>query len=338
MSKIAKTRASGRVTIEDVAKRANVSAMTVSRALKNPELVSDELRQRVDDVVSKLGYVPHHAARTLASSKSKLIGVLVPSFSNEVFVAILAGIRDSLQPHGYQLMIGDTQYSRELEQQLFLTYLEHSLDGFLITGVEHTETTKKRLATCGTPVVHMMDFSPNYFSVGFSQQQAGYAMGRHLISRGYRRPAYIGAQLDSRVLKRREGFRRALREANLETDYSEIMVPDSSSIELGVKLLDRLLKEAPKTDAVFCCNDDLAMGALFECQRRGIKVPEQLAIAGFNDLAPVGWTVPAITSVTTPRYQVGFEAAQLLLKLMNNKVPDRTRIDLGFRLAERQST
>ena len=313
--------------------------MTVSRALKNPDLVSKELRERIERIVRKSGYVPHHGARTLASAKSKLIGVLVPSFSNELFVDVLAGIRASLQPHGYQMMIGDTLYSPEKEEELFRAYLEHMPDGFLMTGFENkTLTATYSSSVNGIPIVHMMDLNSRRMSVGFSQEEAGHAMGRHLIERGYRHLTYLGTQLDQRVLKRREGFRRAVREAGGLHRYNEVLTTEPSSVGMGAQLLTRALDQSPKADAIFACNDDLAVGALFECQRRGLGVPADLAIAGFNDLAICASTVPTITSITTPRYQIGFQAAQLLLDVMNKRDPSRRRIDLGFQLTVRQST
>lgn len=334
----ASKRSSGRVTIQDIADKAKVSAMTVSRALKDSSSVSTELRERIKAIATKSGYVMHHAARTLASSQSKLIGVLVPSFSNDVFVDVLAGIRDCLQPQGYQMMIGDTLYSPEMEEKLFLTYLEHRPDGFLMTGFDRTKTTKTISEANKVPIVHMMDLSPRHMSVGFSQQEAGYAMGRHLLARGYRNLAYIAGQLDPRVMKRREGFRRAVEEAGPTHRYHEVLVPDPTNVGLGARLLGQVLEQLPQCDAIFACNDDLAAGALFECQRRGIKVPDKLAIAGFNDLSYSAWTTPAITSITTPRYHVGFEAAQLLLKILNKEKPARTKIDLGFQVTARAST
>jgi LacI family gluconate utilization system Gnt-I transcriptional repressor len=338
MAQKSSKRSSGRVTIQDVAAAAKVSAMTVSRALKNPESVSEELRTRVTAAATKSGYVMHHAARALASSESKLIGVLVPSFSNEVFVDVLAGIRDFLLPRGYQMMIGDTLYSAEIEEKLFFNYLEHRPDGFLMTGFDCTQRLKAISDANGIPMVHMMDLSPKHLSVGFSQQDAGYAMGKYLVDRGYRNIVYIAGQIDPRVLKRRAGLQKAVKEAGRACKCSEVMVPDPSSVGLGARMLSRIFEVDPKCDAIFACNDDLAAGALFECQRRGIAVPERLAIAGFNDLGFCAWTSPNITSITTPRYQIGFEAAQLLLQVLNKEKPAKNRIDLGFHLTVREST
>jgi LacI family gluconate utilization system Gnt-I transcriptional repressor len=115
------------------------------------------------------------------------------------------------------------------------------------------------------------------------------------------------------------------------------MVPDPSTIALGSELLGRMLAIAPDCDALFCCNDDLVQGAIYQCQRRGISVPEQLALCGFNDLPASAWMNPSVTTIATPRYRIGFEAASLLRSAVMGETPARTRIDLGFTLMVRQS-
>lgn len=335
----ARRRPTGRVTIADVARHANVSPMTVSRALKNPAQVLPEARARVEAAVNALGYVPSHAARTLASARSRVVGVLVPSLSNAVFVETLAGIQDCLGPAGYQFLIGNTSYSPSKQSDLLSTYLTHAPDGFLVTGIDESDAIRQRLAAARVPVVHMYDLSrdPSEWSVGFSQQNAGFAITKYLLERGYRKPGFIAAQLDPRTMQRRAGFRRAVREAGLDPDIEQL-TPDPSNVGLGSTLLVQMLERVPDCDAVFCCNDDLALGALFECQRRGIRVPEQLAIAGFNDLPSSAWSTPSITTITTPRYEIGFQAAQLLLDILDGRAPKKTRIDLGFTLTPREST
>jgi len=189
------------------------------------------------------------------------------------------------------------------------------------------------------PAVHMMELNnrPGSYSVGFSQEEGAAAIARHFVERGYRRIGFVAAQLDPRTLARGAGFRRALEEAGLGAPH-DLRVPDRSSVALGAELLDRMLEEHPDIDALFFCNDDLAQGALFRCQRRGIAVPQRLAIAGFNDLPASAWTTPALSTVATPRYQVGRKAAAMLLDLMAGRVPENTRLDLGFTLNIRESS
>ncbi|MET3133672.1 LacI family gluconate utilization system Gnt-I transcriptional repressor [Oxalobacteraceae bacterium GrIS 1.11] len=335
----AKGRTSGRVKLADVAARAGVATMTASRAISQPELVSPALRLRVEQAVAELGYVPNRAARALASAHSNVIVVLVPSLSNAVFTAVLAGIQDALDADNYQILIGNTRYSDAEEEKLLGIYLQSNPDGILLSGLSHSKRVQQMLATSQVPIVSMMDLAsePNQLSVGFSQQQAGYTMTRYLIDKGHRRIGFIGAQLDERTLKRADGYRKAMAEAGLADARLEIMVSDPSTIALGAELLGRMLAGVPDCDAIFCCNDDLAQGAIYQCQRRAIAVPEQLAICGFNDLPASAWMNPSLTTIGTPRYRIGFEAAALLRTVIKGETPLVTQVDLGFTLMARES-
>ena len=313
--------------------------MTVSRALKTPERVQQDAHERIAAAIKKLGYVPNQAASTLASARSQVIGVLVPSLTNAVFIETLSGIRDYLSQAGYQFLIGETGYSKEQESRLLSTYLAHAPDGFLLSSVDQHDMLRQQFAMRNIPAVRMFDLgkSGSDMSVGFSQSKAGYAVARHLIERGYRRPAFLAAQLDPRTMKRREGFRKGLKEAGLDPNV-EVLLPTPTNVNMGAQLLSQVLEQTPDCDAVFCCNDDLALGALFECQRRGIKVPQQMAIAGFNDLSWAACASPSITTIVTPRYDIGYQAAQLLISQLRGEPPTKTRLDLGFQLAVREST
>lgn len=328
----------GRVTLSEIARRVGTSAITVSRVLNAPHLVSEDLRAQIESAIAELGYLPNRAARSLARARSDSVAVLIPSLSNTVFTELLEGVRDVLHAGGYRTLIGDTRYSPDEEENLLRAYLEHSPDGILITGFDQTPATRALLGRSRVPVVHMMELrAAGAYSVGMEQFDAGHAITRHLLERGYRSIGFLGAQLDPRVLERLAGYRAALRDAGCDS-AGEVLDPTPSSIGLGAALLERLLRQAPQCDAVFCCNDDLALGVLFECQRRGLRVPQQLAVAGFNDLAASAWTCPALTTVATPRYGIGHAAATMLLQLMKGETPALARVDLGFSLMVREST
>jgi LacI family gluconate utilization system Gnt-I transcriptional repressor len=335
-----KGRGSGRATLEQVAQLAGVSTMTASRALSQPGLVSEATRARVDQAVLALGYVPNRAARALASNRSRVIVALVPSLSNAVFTAVLDGIHNAIGGSQYQLLIGNTRYSDAEEEKLLRTYLQSDPDGILLPGLSHSPEVVRMLETLRVPVVSMMDLAPapSTPSVGFSQIDAAMALTKHLLGKGYRRIAYVGAQLDERTLRRADGWRQAMQDAGLFDARLEIMTPQPSTVALGAELMRRVLAEVPDCDAVFFCNDDLAHGALFHCQREGIAVPGRVAVAGFNDLPASQLMVPSLTTVETPRYQIGQQAASLLLDLIAGKAPPARRIDLGFTLREREST
>jgi LacI family gluconate utilization system Gnt-I transcriptional repressor len=333
------SRATGRTTLAAVAEQAGVSTMTASRAINHPEGVSAAIRARIDQAIRDLGYVPNRAARALASAQSNVIVVLVPSLSNAVFSAVLDGIQDAVRPAKFQILIGNTRYSDAEEESLLDTYLQSNPDGILLCGLVHSARVEQLLATSKVPRVYMMDLSdqPGRLEVGFSQFEAGCTMTRYLIEKGRKRIGFIGAQLDERTMRRAEGYRKAMQDANLADSRLEIMVPNPSTVALGAELLGRMIARVPDCDAIFCCNDDLAHGAIFQCQRRGIDVPNQVAICGFNDLPTSAWMKPSVTTIGTPRYQIGFEAGSLLCAAIQGEASMTSHIDLGFTLLARES-
>lgn len=329
----------GRVTMQDVAQRAGVSAITVSRALRTPDKVAGELRERIEVLCREMGYVINHAASALASARSQIVVVLIPSLSNVVFVDILTGIKEVLDEHGYHMLIGVTGYSLEAEETQLRTYMRHAPDGLILTGIDHTPGVWELLDNILT--VHTIETLPADnpgMSVGFSQFDSGYAAARHLLEQGYRRIGIVGAQLDPRSLRRCEGCRQALRDAACYDPALELMTPEKSSIALGADLLGRFMLEHPDSDGLFFCNDDLAQGAVFKCAELGIAVPQRLGLVGFHDLAGTAWTSPPLSTIATPRYQIGRSAAQLLMRRLEGQVPTQAHIDLGFELVQRQTT
>jgi LacI family transcriptional regulator, gluconate utilization system Gnt-I transcriptional repressor len=334
-----KPRSTGRVTLTEVARLAKVSPITVSRALRGERAVAAELVARVQAAASKLGYVPDPAARALASAKSHHVAVLIPSLSNTVFVDLLEAVHNTLFPLGYMTLIGVTHYQPAEEQLLLQNYLAHRPAGLLVTGFDRTDAAHKLIEKSGIPCVYLMETTraKAVHCVGFSQVDAGHDMTAHLLSRGRKRVAFVAAQLDPRVMQRAEGYRRCLRAAGLYDASLELLCPDRSSVALGVQLFEQMMRKHPQVDAIFFCNDDLAQGGLLAALRLRIKVPKQVAIAGFNDLAGSDQLLPPLTTVRTPRRDIGDKAAQMLLQLMRGETVAQSSVDLGYELVMRQS-
>jgi LacI family transcriptional regulator, gluconate utilization system Gnt-I transcriptional repressor len=330
----------GRLTLDDIAHRLGVSSITISRAFRQPEKVSPRLLENILKTAREMGYVSSRAASSLASAQSRNIVVLVPSLGNAVFVDLLRGIDKVLRQRGYQMLLGITNYSQEEEDALVRAYLAFDPDGLLVTGINYSEGTGRLLEQINAPIVHMMElYERNDVNcVGFSQEAAAAAMTEHLLTQGRRRIGFIASQLDSRTLARHRGYKSRMRAAGLYDARRELLVPDSSSIALGGVLLGRILEQAPDVDALFFCNDDLAHGALFECLRRKIRVPQELAICGFNDLPASACTVPTLTTVATPRFEIGVQSATMLIALIERQPVASRQIDLGFELRHRHST
>lgn len=333
-------RSASRTTLDDVARRAGVSAITVSRALRRPEMVSEKLREKIGQAVRELGYVPDPAARALASRRSNVIGVIIPSITNNVFSGVLSGIYEAVEGSGFDVQLGNTRYSPEKEETVVRIFLSQRPAGLIVTGLDQNETTRALLGTAGCPIIQIMERTddPIDMSLGFSHRDAARAATEHLLGRGYVAPAFIGARLDPRTRRRFEGFRAAAVAAGAFSEGRIVTTPAASSVSLGCDLLGRLLAQAPETDAILCNNDDLALGVLFEAQRRGIAVPDRLGICGFNDLEMMASAAPPVTSVRTFLYRIGHEAAGMLIERLRGGSPPADRVDLGFEIMERAST
>lgn len=333
-------RSSGRITLNEVASAAGVSPITVSRALRGERSVDPVLAQRVREAADHLGYVPDPAARALASQRSTQVLVLVPLLSNALFVDLLEAVHRTLFPEGFQPLIGVTHYDSAEEELLLRTYLPHRPAGLLVTGFDRSEAARQLIVRSGVPCVHLMETStaPGVACVGFSQLEAGAAITRHLLQRGRRRIAFCAAQLDPRVLQRAEGYRRALREAGLYDPRLELLSPERSSIALGARLFEDMVRRMPDIDAIFFCNDDIAQGGLLAANRLQIAVPQRIAIAGFNDLAGSAQMVPPLTTIRTPRSEVGRAGATMLLGLMRGTLAQPQCIELDYELVLREST
>lgn len=331
----------GRVTMQDVATRAGVSAITVSRALRSPHKVAPLLRERIQQLCREMGYVLNHAASALASARSHAIVVLIPSLSNAVFIDIVAGIKEEIEGGGYHMLLAVTGYGAEAEETMLRTYLQHAPDGTILTGIDHSDGTWKLLRTHRVPAVHTLDLLPAEhagMSVGFSQFDAGYAAGRHLIERGYRRIGIACAHPDPRSMRRRDGCRQALRDAGMYDPALEVNSPEDTSIAVGAQLLAQLHEAHPDCDGLFLCNDDLAQGALFQCTRLGIAVPRSMGLVGFHDLGSSAWTTPPLSTIVTPRRQIGAMAARMLMQHLADEPLAQRHVDLGFDLTRRETT
>ena len=334
------TRTSGRPTLNEVARLAGVSPITASRALRGISSVATELAEKVRKAADELNYVVNPAARALASAQSHSVVVLVPSLSNLLFIDTLEAIHAVLRPKGFEVLIGNFHYSRDEEENLLRNYMAYQPRGLLLTGFDRSESSRLMIEASNVPCVYMMelDSGAGLNCVGFSQLKAGETAAHHLISRGRRHLAYIGAQLDQRTLLRGEGYRRALQGAGLYNPELEVLTPRPSSVGLGGEMFLQLLATHPQVDAIFFGNDDLAHGALLEAARIGIKIPERIAILGFNDLPSSEFMVPRLSSIRTPREAIGRRAAEQMLTLMAGNSVANPIQDMGFELMVRESS
>jgi LacI family gluconate utilization system Gnt-I transcriptional repressor len=335
-----KTTKSGKIRLTEVAKLAGVSPITASRFFRNPEALSLAKRERVDSAVKELGYVPNLAARALASHRTEVIGVVIPSLTNNVFADVLRGIYDSLEGSRYSIQLANTRYSILQEEKLLRLFRAQKPAGLIVTGINQTADSRAILETMNCPVTQIMEIgeAPVDMMVGFSHYDASSAAIAHILAQGRRRIGFLGARMDPRVQRRFEGYRDAMTAALLFDPNLIVTTSVPTTVTLGSTLFADLVARAPDIDAVFCVNDDLALGVLFECQRRRISVPRDLAIVGFNDLEFMASAVPSLTSVRTNRYEMGRHAVTMVIDAIEGRRPEIPVLDLGFQLMVRESS
>lgn len=335
-----RSRRSGRVRIEDVARAAGVSAQTVSRALREPARVGAEARARVQAAIAQVGYVPDLVAGALASNRSRVVGVIVPTLANAVHASSVEGVSDAVGPAGFEVLIGTTGYDRAREGALARTFLGRRVDGLVIAAGALTPETDALLRAARLPVVQLWELprDPVDLAVGVDGEAIGAAMAQHLAGRGYRRLAMLehSAAADTRSAARARGFRAALGALGL-TPPRSIAAPRPWIMEEAAALLGPLLAEG-KPDAVFCTGDILAIGLLLGCRRAGIVVPRDLAVAGVGDSDLAALMAPALTTVRIPRYRMGLQAGQMLLRRIAGEAVAPRCLDLGFEVVVRDST
>jgi LacI family transcriptional regulator, gluconate utilization system Gnt-I transcriptional repressor len=355
---IRRSRSDGRPTIADVAALAGVGTITVSRALRNPNLVSDVLRAKIDKAIRELNYVPNLHASALASIRSDIIGVLLPSLTHTVFTDVLRGIYDGIAETKLQVQLGNTRYDSHEEERLIGLFLRHKPSAMIVSGVDQTAKSRRMLETAGCPVVQIMDLTADPIDqiIGFSHEAAGRQMTEHLLAQGYRRIAFLGGWLNGRSKGRLRGYQQALAAADLmpqvysvnEGDVSDLAdavklavdtaLPEYATPSVGRFLFSHAIEADRRIDAVFCNNDTLALGVLFECLHRKLRVNEDIGIAGFNDLDFAQAAEPALSTVRTHRYQIGRQAVMSIRNQMNGQRSEQRIVDLGFEIIGRRST
>lgn len=337
MSSSPRRGSAGRPRIEDVAKRAGTSAITVSRVLRQPEKVSDDTRRRVLLAVEQLGYIPDLAASGLASRRTGIVAVLVPTIANPVFAETVQGVAEMVRSEGLQILLGDYGYSDARERDLLVALAGRRPDAVICIGLVQEEAPRSVLRSLGVPVVESWDLSddPLDMVVGFSNAQAGAAMARHMIAGGCRRLAFVGCA-DARASARAAGFASAAARSGLSVAFN--LLTETSSLSGGARGLGRLIEEAPATDAVFFADDLLAAGALLECQRRGLDVPQRLALGGLGNMEIADALPPGITTIDVAAREIGRQAASAVLSRLRGDPQGQPKRDLGFSVVTRGST
>jgi LacI family repressor for deo operon, udp, cdd, tsx, nupC, and nupG len=329
-------------TIYTVAKRAGVSTATVSRVMSQPHVVAPATRNKVLEAVEALGYTPNSAARHLRTLRSGKLLVMVPDISNPFFSQFLKGIEEAAHREGYGVLLGDTQHDEMREERYALMLRRKEADGLLFLGhrvPEAAEAFIRSVAPGCAPVVNSCESGTGLGIPGVHIDNAKAAADgiEHLFRLGHRRIGIITGPLASSLSRDRlRGVKARARLAGFENDLD--IVTGAFSIDSGAAAADRLLSQASRPTAIFCFNDEMAIGALDVARQRGVRVPRDLSVLGFDDIRFARYLDPPLSTIAQPMREIGETSVRLLLDIISGRVTDPHSITLPHTLMIRSTT
>lgn len=327
--------------IRDVARLAQVSTATVSRALAEPERVSPQARERVLAAVTQTGYHPNLAARSLRQQKTRMILVVLPDLANIFFSKILQGIEEKLFSAGYGMIIGNLDGSPEKEGRFAAFLATAQVDGALLLNghlVGQSRHGEGRPTPTSVPLVALCEAIPGAGvpAIGVDNRAAARRMVLYLAGQGHRRIAYVAGPPGNVLEKERfSGYKEGLAEAGIGFD-PVLALPGDYKLETGALAGERILALARRPSAIFCSNDEMAIGLLGTLAARGVRVPQEISVAGFDDIEFAAMAQPALTTIRQPRYELGRVGAEALLARIAGR-PTTSQV-LPTELIVRQST
>jgi LacI family repressor for deo operon, udp, cdd, tsx, nupC, and nupG len=327
----------GSYNIREVAQAAKVSVATVSRTLQMPDVVAPHTRSRVQAAIERLGYTPNAQARMLRTARTHVIVALVPDISNPFFAEVIRGIEQVAHDNGYSVLLGDTQNSRVREKAYAELLATKQADG-LITLLPHLPPVSKSGPLL--PIVNACEYVKDkaITSVYVDNVAAAREAVEYLLTLGHREIAFVTGPMNSPIsIDRDQGYEQALQLAGIKRDRKLTAVGDFS-VEAGVRAVDTLLAREQRFTAVFCSNDEMAIGAMRAIKSKGLRVPEDVSVVGFDDIRFARYMDPPLTTVAQPKGELGREAMSMLIEMLRGiDVPARKRI-LPTQLVIRDST
>jgi len=332
-------------TIKSIAKLTGVSHSTVSRALRSSSLVAEDTALYIQKVASEQGYLPSAAARSLKTRRTQALGVILSSIADPFFAEILFGIEEYAQDSNYSLLIAASQHDLIKERRIVQAMVEQRTDGLIICSSSFSQNQVLQLLSRGFPVVMVnQQAAENYnFSIYHDDLDGSRQVTRHLISLGHQRIAYLGNANSGRTTQdRTAGFMAEMHDHGLAVPTEYVHHVAGGDPELGRDALAHFMDLEEPPSAIFCFNDMLAVGVLKGCEEREMDVPQQLSVAGFDNIAYSAFTTPSLTTFDQPKRNIGREAARLLLELLlsdQEGLPQTRQVKvLQGRLLVREST
>ncbi|WP_394155042.1 LacI family DNA-binding transcriptional regulator [Loktanella salsilacus] len=331
-----------KVTLKDVSAASGLALITVSRALRHPETVQEETRQKVLKAIDDIGYVPNLMARSLVSNRSNMIGVVVPILTSSLFADFAQGAETVLKQANLQMLLGVSQRSTDQEAEAVRTFIARQADAIIVTGFTHSKACRKLLQAFHGPIVETWNLRPEALdiSVGYSNFNASVEMTQYLIAKGYQNIATVGGAFENndQAADRQAGFLHAMKTAGRSVPPENILaVPNPTTIESGGALITALLARPDPPDAVFFQAELPAQGAMMACLSAGVRVPEDIAIAGFGDLSISRLLPVPMTTIRIHATQIGQRASEMIVRRLNGETDQPLVSDVDFELMIRKS-
>lgn len=325
------------MNINEIAKLAGVSASAVSRYL-NQGYLSEEKRKKIAEVIEQTGYVPSSQAQMLRTKKTKLIGVIIPKIDSDSISRIVAGISEVLSAAGYQMILANTDNQADKELEYINTFRQNMVDGIIHLGTINTAKHRAAFKSVGIPFVMLGQVLENISCIYHDDYHAAAAMTEYVIERGHRKIGYIGVTKKDKAVgvDRKQGFLDVMEQHGLQVDEDAIL-SGPFSIENGYQNTPILLEKMPDLDAIICATDTIALGVIKYLNEKNIKIPDEVAVAGFGDSKFSSILTPGLTTIHFYYRECGVEGAKMLLeKLQNPGAPDKS-LRLGFELIQNGS-
>ena len=329
-------------TLKDVSQAAGLSLITVSRALRRPESVKAETRDRIQKTIDQLGYVPNLTARSLVSQRSNTVGAIVPILRSTLFSSAVQSLAKVLQASGIQLLVGASERSSSIEAELMNAFVGRQADALVLTGFTHAAPTRERLRRYRGPVVETFNLRPDPIDlvVGYDNVEAARTLTLQLLARGYRRIALVGGDFtnNDQAFDRQRGFFMAMKDAGVAVPPEFVIsVPQPTTMESGRDAIRRLIALSPRPDLVCFHSEIPAVGGLLECLRLGLSIPGDIALAGYGDLE-ISPNLPVpLTTVHVRSDAIGRITGELIVRRLRGEKIDEPVVDVGFETVMRAS-
>ena len=326
-------------SIKDVAREAGVSIATVSRVLNDVDVVNEETKKKVVEAIDKLSYRPNIVARSLKTQRTSTIGIIIPDISSPFYPEIVRGAEDVANIYSYNIMLCNTDQDPAREIEYIKVLKEKMIDGVLYMSNSLDQNVVETIKKLQVPVVlvETTDKENTYPSVTIDNEKAAYEAVEYLVKKGNTKIGYIGNHVEAvnAAAIRYLGYENALKDNNLDVDMERVWFGGNKAQD-GKEGIENIL-EKTDVDAVFCTSDEIAMGVISALRDRGLNVPEDVDIVGFDNIYSSSIFYPKLTTIAQPMYDMGSVGMRMLIKIINKKPVDNKHYVLPYNLIERDS-